>query len=568
VKSRVFFKLLGEFILVIAVVTITLDFAVRREWEASLRQQITESLIEKTRMFSDRVEANDGPIAQLVAQQSKAADARATVIDDSGHVLADSEADPDKMENHAARPEFIAALSGKVGVSSRTSKTVGIEFLYVAIPMRGGAVRLAYPLSLIERSTAAIHKQLLFASALALLVAIFLAAVIAHLMGRRLRRMVDFAERVAQGDLTARVSDHSSDEIAQLASALDVTARMLESSFAELQLSKQQLETLLNSIPNPVIAISNERDVQWTNRAMRVLEPRIRVGASVIEVFRNPALLNAFQSAIAEASTQTIQAAALIPGRTFTVTAAPIAGGGAVAVLQDMTEIERVEKTRRDFIANVSHELRTPLTSIKGFVETVLDSTPADHANRQFLEIIQKNSARMTRLTEDLLVLARVESGEDKLKREPVTVSEVLVEARDSFMGIANARGIKLEVEHAGDYKVSADKYAIQQVFGNLIDNAIKYSDTGRKVVLGAQVNGIGIEFYVQDFGPGIASDHQPRLFERFYRVDASRSRESGGTGLGLAIVKHIVLNHGGSVRVESSLNHGATFFFTLPITD
>src|SRR5207302_4025983 len=290
-------------------------------------------------------------------------------------------------------------------------------------------------------------------------------------------------------------------------------------------------------------------------------------GTPLVASFRNPALLNAFQAAMEKDAAQTVNGAALIPNRSFNVTAAPIAGGGAVAVLQDVTDIERVEKTRRDFIANVSHELRTPLTSIKGFVETVLDTYPNDRPDRQFLEIIQKNAARMARLTEDLLVLARVESGEDKLNREAVSVAELLGEARDSFMSIARVRGVKLEVEHAGDYQVFADKYAIQQVFGNLIENAIKYSECGSKVILGAQVNGIGIEFYVQDFGPGISSEHQPRLFERFYRVDASRSRESGGTGLGLAIVKHIVLNHGGSVWVESELNRGATFYFTLPIT-
>lgn len=565
-RSRFFFKLLGAFVLVIAVATAVLDFAVRREWESSLRQQITGSLTEKARMFADRVEANGGPTPQLIAEQARAADARATVIDSAGRVLGDSEADPDKMENHATRPEFVAALSGKVGISSRTSKTVGIEFLYVAVPVRGGAARLAYPLSLIKRSEAAIRDQLLVASAIALLVAVLIAALLAHLMGRRLRRIVDFAARIAAGDLAARVADSSYDEIGQLASALDATARMLETNFAALRLSKQQLETLLNSIPNPVIAISTAHDVQWTNPAMRLLAPRIKEGAPLTDSFRNPVLLGAFQRAISESSTQVVQAMPLVPGHIFTVTAAPIAGGGAVAVLQDVTEVERVEKTRRDFIANVSHELRTPLTSIKGFVETVLETYPTDRQDRQFLEVIQKNAARMTRLTEDLLVLARVESGEDKLNPEPVQVTELLAEARDSFIGMAQVRGIKLEVEHTGNYRVNADKYAVQQVLGNLIENALKYSEAGKKVVLGAQLNGVGIEFYVQDFGPGIASEHQPRLFERFYRVDASRSRESGGTGLGLAIVKHIILNHGGTVRVESALNHGSTFFFTLPL--
>src|SRR4051812_24269706 len=249
-------------------------------------------------MFAERVEANGGATPQIVAQQANAAGARATAIDVKGQVLGDSEADPAHMENHATRPEFIAALAGNVGVSSRTSKTVGIEFLYIAVPVRGGAVRLAYPLSEIERTDIAIRDQLLLASAIALLVATLIAALLAHLMGRRLRRIVDFAGHVAAGDLTARIADHSYDEIARLAAALDTTARMLESSFAALQLSKQQLETLLNSIPNPVIAISNDRDVQWTNRAARALEPRIREGAPLIESFRNPALLNILQGAI------------------------------------------------------------------------------------------------------------------------------------------------------------------------------------------------------------------------------------------------------------------------------
>jgi two-component system phosphate regulon sensor histidine kinase PhoR len=567
VRNRVFFKLLGAFVLLIAIATVVLDFAVRREWESSLRRQIAESLTEKTRMFAERVEANGGPTAALVAQQALAAGARATVIDATGRVLADSEADPAQMENHAARPEFEAALAGKVGTSSRTSKTLGIEFLYVAVRVPGGAVRLAYPLSLVIQSAHSIRDQLLLASIFALFIATLIAAVLAHLMGRRLRRMVDFAGRIATGDLSARISDRSYDEISQLAAALDRTARLLETSFRDLQFSKQQLETLLDSIPNPVIAVSGKRKVEWTNRAMQEIHPRIRSGMSLVEL-RSPDLVDAFESAISGVTVRCIQASSVVPGKSFNVTAAPIAGGGAVAVMEDMTEVERVEKTRRDFIANVSHELRTPLTSIKGFVETILDNYPSDRPDRQFLEIIQKNAARMARLTEDLLVLARVESGEDKLHREGVSVAQLLGEARDSFMGIAAAKRVKLEVEHAGDYQVFADKYAIQQVFGNLIENALKYSGSDSKVILGAQVNGIGIEFYVQDFGSGIAAEHLPRLFERFYRVDASRSRESGGTGLGLAIVKHVVMNHGGNVRVESKLGHGSVFFFALPSAD
>ena len=243
-------------------------------------------------------------------------------------------------------------------------------------------------------------------------------------------------------------------------------------------------------------------------------------------------------------------------------------GGGAVAVLRDLTETERVEKTRRDFIANVSHELRTPLTSIQGYAETLLDgATDKDHV-REFLEIIRKNAFRMSRLTEDLLTLARVESGETRFDPEVVSPTELLQDAVESFREIARERQVELRVEHDCSDAVRADREAIHQVFANLIDNALKYAAGGRQLLLGARRRDHVIEFYVQDFGPGIPSEHLPRLFERFYRVDKARSRESGGTGLGLAIAKHIVLAHGGKIRAESDLNHGSTFLFTLPIAN
>ncbi len=231
-----------------------------------------------------------------------------------------------------------------------------------------------------------------------------------------------------------------------------------------------------------------------------------------------------------------------------------------------LTETERVEKTRRDFIANVSHELRTPLTSIQGYTETLLDSTADNGHVHEFLEIVRKNATRMSRLTEDLLTLARVESGETRFDVEPTTPGELLDDAIESFREIARAQGIELAIEDVVATSVNADREAIHQVFSNLIENAMKYAASGGRIVLGARPTERGVEFYVRDFGPGIPSEHLPRLFERFYRVDKARSRESGGTGLGLAIAKHIVLAHSGVIRAESELNHGSVFLFTLPV--
>ena len=567
-RERIFFKLLGAFLLVIAVATATLDFSVRRAWESSLHRELETTLTQKARLFAGQVEheRDRRPLQQIADEVSQAADARATIIESSGKVLADTRADPQEMENHATRPEFIAALHGGTGSAQRVSHTVGIPFLYVAAPIAGGAVRLAYPLSSIAQRVRHVRLQLLLASGLALLVALLLAALISQAISRRLQRIVVFAEQIAVGDLTARIEERSGDEIAHVAAALDRTARQLERSFAELETGRKQLETLLNSMQDAVLAVSPAGKVEWSNGVMkRLAYGHVRVGAPLVETMRDPDFLRAVDEALRTRQVRTARASSLGAGRSFDVIAAPLPGGGAVVVLHDLTEVERVEKTRRDFIANVSHELRTPLTSIQGYAETLLDSG-GNGNTREFLEIIRKNAARMSRLTEDLLTLARVESGETEFALQPHSAADLLREAQQNFQEILKSSGMELEIAENTPAAIRADNDAIQQVLTNLIDNAAKYGAGGGRIVLGARDAEGGVEFYVRDFGAGIASEHLPRLFERFYRVDKARSRESGGTGLGLAIAKHIVLAHGGRIRVESALGHGSTFFFTLPV--
>jgi len=566
VRNQIFFKLLGAFLLVIAAATVTLDFSIRRAWEKSLLQEIERNLRQKTVLFANRVNTDrQNPVSEIVAQEGQAAGARATVIDVKGTVLADSEASAASMENHATRPEFVAALRGEIGSDTRRSRTVGVPFLYVAAPVAGGAVRLAYPLSDVEASVSQVRRTLLVSSLLAFAVALLISGIAARSTARRLKRIVSFADRIAEGDLTARIEETSFDEIGKVASALDKTAHQLEASFAALQTSQRQLETLLNSMQDAVIAVGPDRRVQWANQSMDKLQ-RTRVHALLVETVRDPDFLKAVHSASESRKPSGGRAASIVPGRTFDVTAAPLPGGGAVAVLRDLTERERAEKTRRDFIANVSHELRTPLTSIQGYTETLLDSGPENDHTRDFLEIVRKNASRMARLTEDLLTLARVESGEQRFSLQPVSPSELVQEAARDFREIAKAHSVELQIENGALPSVNADSEALHQVFSNLVDNALKYGASGGRIIIGARSSPLGVEFYVRDFGPGISSEHLPRLFERFYRVDKARSRESGGTGLGLAIAKHIVLAHGGTIRAESELNHGSAFLFTLPV--
>jgi two-component system, OmpR family, phosphate regulon sensor histidine kinase PhoR len=630
VKNRIFFKLLAVFLLVIAATAITMDFVLGSAWETSLRQEIERNLTQKTLLFARHVDSDHShSLAELAAQEGQAAGARATIIDASGKVLADSEVNPASTDGNTASPEFAAALAGKTASSERRSAAIGVPFLYVAAPISAGAVRLAYPLSDVEAVQDQIHRRLLWSSALALLIASIVAALASVWTSRRLEQIVDVAARIERGDLRARLDDPSLDEIGRVAAAIDRTAGQVERSFAAVRSSQRQLETLLNSMQDAVIAVSSDGLVQWANQPMdRLVPQRTRLNAPVEETIRDPDFLAAVKAATESKDVKTTRATSIVPGRAFDVTAAPLPDGGAVAVLRDLTETERVEKTRRDFIANVSHELRTPLTSIQGYSETLLDGASDESSHtRDFLEIIRKNAARMSRLTEDLLTLARVESGETRFETEPVPPIELLHDAEESFREIARTHGVDLQIvglpvidaqsaeaqrseAQAADSHVSvavpqtsarqvgdrqmvdrklsgrqihdshqspadvpveslpsvlADREAIHQVFSNLIDNAMKYGRAGGRVLLGARPAPRGIEFYVQDFGAGIASEHVPRLFERFYRVDKARSRESGGTGLGLAIAKHIMLAHGGSIRAESELGHGSVFLFTLP---
>jgi two-component system phosphate regulon sensor histidine kinase PhoR len=544
-----------------------MNVLIQRAWEGMLRSEVESSLREKTLLFAQQVAAAPrDSLEQITKQAAEAAHERATVIDSSGKVLADSEADPATMENHAGRPEFVQALQGQVGTATRSSRTVGVDFVYEAVPIPGGAVRLAHPLSAVRDANRRVRNAVLESSVVATLIALVLAFIATQLIGRRLARITDFAERIAAGDLSARIQEESGDEIAHVASALDKTARKLEDGFRAVESSRQTLETLLNSMQEAVIALAEDGRVLWANQRMeRLLPSGIRMGEPLVQSARDPEILRAVQTAIETRDIVVARAAKIFSGRVFDVTAAPMPGGGVVAVMHDQTDIERVEKTRRDFIANVSHELRTPLTSIQGYAETVLEHEHLSDTAREFVEIIRKNAMRMARLTEDLLVLARVESGERDFKLQSATPQELLEEAVQTFQEIADSRGIELAVMNTTTSSVLVDRDAIHQVFGNLIDNAMKYGEDGRKILIGACETEDGVQFYVRDFGAGIPSEHLPRLFERFYRVDKARSRESGGTGLGLAIAKHVVRAHGGTIKAESELNHGSTFYFTLP---
>ncbi|MGC2208488.1 MAG: ATP-binding protein [Candidatus Korobacteraceae bacterium] len=566
-KKRIFFNLVLLFTLIIAALILTLDVAVTHAWVGSLRRQIENDARQSTAVFARQVAAAplSSPSLKQAAQSFVGSSGtRVTVIDSQGRVLADSSGDLEPTESQLRRPEFQAALAGSVGTDTRSGDG-GVDLLYVAQPVPRGAVRLAVPLTAIAEAHHTLWRLLGLAFLLAWLVAVALSAAASRSISARLQRMVVFAGKIAEGDFSARLSEYQDDEIGKVAAALDATARKLQTSFQQVEDSRNELEAVLNSMQEPVIAISRDGRTQWANRRMEMVTPTgIRLGQPVVQTVRDPNFLATVQEASQHHKLVTARVNNFVPGRVFAATVAPMPSGGLVAVLHDLTEAESIERTRRDFIANVSHELRTPLTSIQGYAETLLDGVNSEETLRDFLEIIRKNAQRMARLTEDLLILARVESGDKKLQLRPVSAAELLRDASDYFYDHRADSGMTLEVVNEALKMVSADRDAVFQVFSNLIDNASKYAAHGGRILIGAHdIEGF-VQFYVRDFGPGIASEHLPRLFERFYRVDKARSRESGGTGLGLAIAKHIMLAHGGSITAASELNHGCTFIFSL----
>ena len=503
-------------------------------------------------------------------------------MDAHGKVLGDSEEDPAQMENHRSRPEVREAVSGAAASSTRFSRTLGLNMMYVAVPLMRegrveGVVRASMPLSALDERLSGIRDNLLLLGLATALAAALASLWVSSAITRPIREMTAAARRFAVGDLSVRMRVPGARELGSLAETMNAMARQLGDWIVTVTRQKNELEAVLSSMMEGVIAVDrNERILRMNQAAARLLgrSPADYKGLPVASVLRTPGFQEFVDQALEGARIQEKDFVLQRENeRMLSVRAAPLldADGqlmGVLIVISDVTRLRRLENMRRDFVSNVSHEMKTPLTAIQGFVETLRETGMEDpEQSRRFLDIVARHVQRLGAIIEDLLALSRIEHEKENqgLKTTPHDIHRVVQTAVSVCQTKAAERGIRVIFEPGQPLVADVDYTLMEQAVINILDNAIKYSPENGRVALEARRENGAIAITCSDEGPGIAREHLSRIFERFYRVDKARSRDMGGTGLGLAIVKHVAQAHGGRVEVQSTLGKGSAFSIFLP---
>ncbi len=561
----------GALILLLAALTVLFSFSIIR---THYDRRLAAELEHLGRAISaDVLERLDGPAEKLEAflmEESRQTQARITVIDPEGKVLADSNRDPSSMESHRYRPEVAQALEGKVGQSNRWSYTVEDRMMYVGMPLKNadGSIRAVLRFSLFTRDVEALLSEIrggllraiLIVTGMALLAAFFFAL---HL-ARPIQALVQASEKIAVGDFKTKVHVSRRDEFRALASGFNAMTERLDSQFEDLVRSKEEVDSVIAAIREGLAVIDADGRIVLANAAFWGLCPSISPGGTFYwEVIRSGALQEllgrvrkdktSLSAEMKLGDRQVLAAVSYLPAR-----------NGMALILHDLTERRRVEDIKRDFIVNASHELRTPLTAIAGAVELLTDDQ--ERNDPAALDILRRHVIRMRLIVEDLLKLGELEAPGLKLDFGDLDAAALAGRVIEIYAARAKDKGLHLSLRKEPDLPlVRADAFLLEQALINLVDNAVKYTDKGGvKIGLHHETGSLVID--VEDTGPGIPEIHRERIFERFYRVDKSRSRILGGTGLGLSIVKHIIQLHGGTIEVRGEEGKGSTFSVRLPL--
>jgi len=525
----------------------------------------------------DEISALQGWVARIAASG-----ARITVVTADGLVLADSQSDPHTMENHAGRPEIIQAMAEGSGHSVRHSVTINRDLLYYAVRQNSSSgdvyiLRFALPVETVGQVLWPFRQGLLIASALILLTGGIIVVLVSHNFSDRIERLTAFSQRVAEGDFRLQASDGTGDALDVLSDSLNQTATRLDRTIRTLTEERNLSSAILGSMVEGVLVVNAAQRVVFANRSFAGilgLSAPPQAGSALVEWVRQTELLEAVRKVLlGEPLVQAEIVTGTLRQHFFAATVASVGTtgtDGAVLVLHDITDLRKLERVRRDFVANVSHEFRTPLTAIQGFAETLLAGAMDDPQNRgRFLEIILEHSRRLARLTEDLLMLSKMDADRLEFETRRIPIGPFIDSCIETAQPRARDKDLRLSVKVAEKIPdIAGDRRRLTEVLQNLLDNAIQYTPAGGQITVSAGVADSAVVFTVSDTGIGIPQTEQPRIFERFYRVDVARSRQVGGTGLGLAIAKHLVEGHGGRIWVESEIGHGSQFHFSVPIFD
>jgi two-component system, OmpR family, phosphate regulon sensor histidine kinase PhoR len=579
-RGRTFIAVTAVSIVALGVAAVLTQFSLR----AQLLSAIERTLVAEARLSASLLVERLGgaPIVDLDTEADRIGTltaARVTLIAPDGSVVGDSTEDPEAVrrnDNHASRPEVIEARRVGLGVARRHSDTLGTDLLYAAVFIRDArvaVVRLALPLTDVDQQVAAVRRSMLLALAVALACAVALAWVSSLLLSRRVQTIAAVAARYAAGDFSQPLEEQGADELGTVARALDQSARELGRRMEELAQDRARMEAILAGMLEGVLVLNAQGRVILVNDAAKRLlrMDDLAPGLHHIEILRHPDVGEMLAIALAGGSPDGLEfSPPRDPNRTVVARAAPVATAGTrgvVLVLHDISDLRHADRMRRDFVANVSHELRTPLTAIQGYVEALLDDDPPDAAEtRRFLEIIDRQANRMERLVRDLLRLARLEAGQEPVERQPCSVESMFTGVTTELASAIHDRPqqVVTRVDDEATTVVS-DPAKLHDAFRNLVENAIVYAPPHTTIELASRRDGASIVLTVSDQGPGIPDADLTRVFERFYRVDKARSRESGGTGLGLSIVKHLVNLLGGEVKAANRAGGGAVFTVRLP---
>jgi len=588
-SRRLLWELYPSFLAVIAAVLLALTWYSSTSMRFFYYNQVAVFLEQNSRLFelylTPKIQSHDfHEVDALCKTLGKASSTRITVILPDGRVIGDTDENPENMKNHNDRPEFKDALVKGIGKSQRFSETLGKQMMYLAATVRQDSntlavIRTSQPLTEIDQKLKAINKKFIWASILIAVIAAAVSLIVSKRMTWPVEQMTKTARLFAKGDFSQRLYIPATDELAELSKALNEMAQQLSDRIDAITNDKNRTEAILSSMIEAVLAVDLDGRIASLNEAaahILNIDKDKAIGRILEEIVRNPDIQkfihNTLKGNIQSAETDTFlvnyeEKFLQLHGTSLTDSKGN--RNGAVIVMHDITQINRFDQIRRDFVANVSHELKTPITSIKGFVETMMEGVlnDPDQAKR-FLDIIAKHTERLNSIVDDLLSLSRLEETDEKARIvcENALLKPVLLSAIQLSDFKADNKKISIELNCDSKLTAKINTTLIEQGVLNLIDNAIKYSPDNSKIVVNACMTDNEVLISVTDQGCGIDKQHLERIFERFYVVDKGRSRKLGGTGLGLSIVKHIAQVHGGSVTVESKVNTGSTFTIHLPV--